>query len=167
MSLFASFMVLLLILTETAPPSAASVPKLGMLKLHQNILHEILRRTLPWTTCQFSLLQTPCYYLLVFVKHAAKDILFSSIICFKAQSYNMQWQWVCNSHNIHFKTFDHDHADLSLRLHAPDSYYFVWQASITSSICCCWSWPSSALCLLCSSAADTRHADHHQNGQKM
>ena len=29
MSLFASFMVLLLILVEVAPPSAASVPKLG------------------------------------------------------------------------------------------------------------------------------------------
>ena len=29
MSLFASFMVLLLILVEVAPPSAASVPRLG------------------------------------------------------------------------------------------------------------------------------------------
>ena len=31
MSLFASFMVLLLILVEVAPPSAASVPRLGMI----------------------------------------------------------------------------------------------------------------------------------------
>lgn len=53
MSVFGSFLVLLLILVEAAPPTASSVPVLGMLVSLISVLSVPLMQHRPTITCRF------------------------------------------------------------------------------------------------------------------